>query len=1057
MHAQIFSYQQFNSAQLIDHSKIYDFCQDRNLIYYFGTEEGLIYYNGESFFPIREIGDLEINGKVKAITALENQILFTYNASLYKYNSIDSSINRLLEKIEIIKLQTVNKDVYLSTSNALFKLLDFNQGTIDTVFHDVTTEINDWIINKNNIIIATTDGLVTIEKQAMKINRNWSFLNAISLNRNSDTTLLVLGKQKAGSAELYKFNEKDISKEIDLKLKNPVDIYFSYLGNTWIADESGEIILYNGFSFIDFKNDNPIDDFPILKFKEDLEGNLWVLGIGSILRVKVNSAFKGRKFPGILSVESNQGDIMYLSKHQIQITNPVFKDRNFRIPNSMKIKDTPAPFYHQGEWFINGNSGLLKLDKNTLIPVDSDERINLITKIGNKLFGLGPEGIFSVHDNFTMNEIIIERNKISQQKISPNGNKIYFLNNSSELTVISEDILKTFKLTDQFVKDFKKLSFFNGILGNHQASQVQLLKGNNELEIIDLAKELDIPNINIYNLFLDSKENLWISTNTEIIRISFTNANQTSSIQNVDFYSINDNLYSSYFKEVVEVEDGSLYFLNNNFITIFNPLLENPNLVNPGIILKRANAISFDRFNNPQDTINLQSINKKPLAYGSIIQIEASVITSINKSKSKINYRIKDINQDWITVNNDNLITIFDIPVGEHIIELKAVSSDDIESAETISIQVQVERPFWKEYWFYLLIIVLLLIIGFLIYRSIINFQDNTTKELHEKLDKELDDLEKRTHLQILKAERLKQLNELITSQKSELEKKNKQIESQKYELSLTNGQIKKQKDLLEETSSKLKASINYAQRIQNALMSTEIEIKEAIDTSFVYFQPRDVVSGDFYWFNKKTDPNGDELYILAAVDCTGHGVPGAIVSVVGMNLLNNITNLKGITDPGEILFELNEDIITNLRQNETQVNDGMDMSIVTINPKTKQVKFAGAKNPLMYVENGELIRIRGDKFAIGGQQREKDRNYVTHTIDPSDQPRMYYLFSDGYQDQFGGEKGFKFLTSNFKNLLLEIHNKPVLDQKEILYQRINEWKGDYHQTDDMLVIGFRF
>jgi serine phosphatase RsbU (regulator of sigma subunit) len=134
------------------------------------------------------------------------------------------------------------------------------------------------------------------------------------------------------------------------------------------------------------------------------------------------------------------------------------------------------------------------------------------------------------------------------------------------------------------------------------------------------------------------------------------------------------------------------------------------------------------------------------------------------------------------------------------------------------------------------------------------------------KLDEKLEDLERRSHLQILKSERLKQLNELITSQKGELEKKNKQIESQKYELSLTNDQIKKQKDLIEETSNKLKSSINYAQRIQNALMSTEVEVKKAIDDSFIYFLPRDVVSGDFFWFNKVKNDKGEEVWKLIPI-----------------------------------------------------------------------------------------------------------------------------------------------------------------------------------------------
>jgi len=521
-------------------------------------------------------------------------------------------------------------------------------------------------------------------------------------------------------------------------------------------------------------------------------------------------------------------------------------------------------------------------------------------------------------------------------------------------------------------------------------------------------------------------------------------------------YNKMDFLYSTFFIDVKKDPSGILWFINPNGISLFNPLKEIPNLIAPGLLIKKAYAYTLDNFKNPSDTINLLTDNAR-IQTDAIVVIEAMVINHLNNEKSQISYRNISINQSDIRISSNEKIILTDLEDGRNTIAIKAINSDGVQSINEEMINMTVIPPIWKRNWFYLSSVLSLLLLGFIGYRTVISIKNSRAKELEDELHKGLEDLEKKSHLQVLKAERLKQLNELITSQKGELEKKNTQIESQKYELSLTNQQIKKQKDLLEETSSKLKSSINYAKRIQNALMSTEVEIKKAFKESFVYFLPRDVVSGDFFWFSKAYNEKNEELHILAAVDCTGHGVPGAIVSVVGMNLLNNITKLKKIYDPGQILTEMNADIIADLRQDETQVNDGMDMTIVTYNTATNQLYFAGAKNPLMYVEDGELIRIKGDKYAIGGQQRGADRDFQTYHLDLTDgKKRSFYLFSDGYQDQFGGEKGFKYLTGNFKKLLVNIHDKEVLEQKTILHEEIEDWKEGYQQTDDILVIGFK-
>jgi len=264
-------------------------------------------------------------------------------------------------------------------------------------------------------------------------------------------------------------------------------------------------------------------------------------------------------------------------------------------------------------------------------------------------------------------------------------------------------------------------------------------------------------------------------------------------------------------------------------------------------------------------------------------------------------------------------------------------------------------------------------------------------------------------------------------------------------------NEITVQKEIIEAKNQSITESINYAKRIQDAALPRVEEIKESIPDSFIYFKPRDIVSGDFYWFLKV-----EQKIVVTAADCTGHGVPGAFMSLIGNDLLNEIVNSRGVLESDKILNELHDSVRKALRQEENKSRDGMDLALCVIDIENKKLQFSGAKNPLVYFKNGEMTVIKGDKYPIGGVQFQLDRNYTRHEVDLSE-PIMIYIFSDGYQDQFGGEKSEKFMSKNFKVLLQEIHQKPIEDQKRILDERFKEWKGNRSQIDDILIMGMRF
>lgn len=263
-------------------------------------------------------------------------------------------------------------------------------------------------------------------------------------------------------------------------------------------------------------------------------------------------------------------------------------------------------------------------------------------------------------------------------------------------------------------------------------------------------------------------------------------------------------------------------------------------------------------------------------------------------------------------------------------------------------------------------------------------------------------------------------------------------------------AEIVKQKEIIEAKNQSITESINYAKRIQQAALPATDDIKKVLPESFILFRPRDIVSGDFYWFREK-----EHKIILTAVDCTGHGVPGAFMSLIGNDILHELIDARGLTEPDKILNELHHGVRRALRQDDNNSREGMDMAFCVFDKKEKTISFSGARNPLICIRNNEMEVIKGDRQAIGGTQRERDRHFTKHVISIESET-MIYIFSDGYQDQFGGEKGSKFMSKRFKELLFEIHKEDITKQYEILTKTLDDWKGDNAQIDDILVIGIR-
>ncbi|MBN4051178.1 tetratricopeptide repeat protein [bacterium AH-315-M05] len=268
------------------------------------------------------------------------------------------------------------------------------------------------------------------------------------------------------------------------------------------------------------------------------------------------------------------------------------------------------------------------------------------------------------------------------------------------------------------------------------------------------------------------------------------------------------------------------------------------------------------------------------------------------------------------------------------------------------------------------------------------------------------------------------------------------------------------QKKDIETKNKDITDSIRYAENIQHAILPTDEQIKELLPDSFVLFKPKDIVSGDFYWIaaidSQGSPPAGGRGVLIAACDCTGHGVPGAFMSMMINSLLNEVVNDLGITKPNEILYEVRKGIINSLKQKgeSGEQKDGMDAALCSIDFENMKLEYAGANNPLYLIRKGKLQQIKADKQPVGFLTEEQ-KPFTNHkiTLQKGD---TIYIFSDGYQDQFGGEKDKKFMAKRFRELLLSIQDKLMDEQKEILNKAIKDWQGNSAQVDDILVIGVK-
>ncbi|HEY1038803.1 MAG TPA: SpoIIE family protein phosphatase, partial [Bacteroidia bacterium] len=499
---------------------------------------------------------------------------------------------------------------------------------------------------------------------------------------------------------------------------------------------------------------------------------------------------------------------------------------------------------------------------------------------------------------------------------------------------------------------------------------------------------------------------LWLGTDKGVNKVKL-NANLEP--ESILYFSSENGFISNEVNQngVFIDEQDNVWFCTIEGITRYNPKQDWAHSIPPKLVINDL-KLSYQHVDWSLYADSLNPSNDLPvdlsLSYKNnnlSFSFQATTVDNI-----KYQFMLEGNDDNWSPLTSKNEAVFTNIPPGHYTFKVKAVNSSGIWSKDVVTYSFEIRPPFWKTWWFYTLCVVVILggFIAFIRYRT------------------------------------------------AQLEKEKKVLE-QKVEERTT--ELKESNHKLSDALHDIKDSINYAERIQRAMLPADATIQRNLTRSFILFKPRDVVSGDFYWFSRR-----DGIDYIAAVDCTGHGVPGAFMSMVGSSLLNEIILTKNTTDPSEILALLNRGVQDALKQRENQTRDGMDLALCAINYEQRTFKYAGANRSLWIIRNSEgateVEEIKATKCAIGGFTDES-QHYTTHEIQLKESDTIY-MSSDGYADQFGGANGKKLMTKRFKEILLAIQNQDMSMQKKTLDMEITEWMGDSHeQVDDILVVGIKF
>jgi ligand-binding sensor domain-containing protein/serine phosphatase RsbU (regulator of sigma subunit) len=1066
----IMTVEKFGLEEGLSQSAVNCMIQDSSGIIWIGTQDGLNKFDGYNFTTFRHepfdknslssnyIWDIEEDNDGNLWIA--TQLGFNkYTKSTGKFQSFyHNSFDTTSLSSNVVYNILIDSDhrIWVLTSESFDEFLPETEVFLR---HKYFKDSNTNLSNYNNLAIyedsqkriwvGTKDGLNYFDKNTEKFKRYFNSDDNSSLSNNeiraiyedSDYNIWIgtqngLNKLNQSSNTFDRYYFKNNTSELKLNIIRSISE--TQDGTLWIGTD-------NGLKIMDISNP-VIQDFSnieIIGIKEkisaiisDLSGIMWIAGWKGIYKVDI----RPKKFQyfgkneGSNSYELSDNYIYsifvdnlnqiwagslgvnIINKSTKKVYNCQSKDFNYCISDAYVFC-----FYHSNDnkLWIGTNNGLYiyDLDANKFIAFKDIFNIQEINSFNNNRITSiiedldGNFWISSYNGLYKINKTgITTYNKAETQENGLTSNEIYSLLVDSDGVLwigTVEGLNKYVKETDSFIwytynaEEGKGLSN-NSVLQVFECSQGFIWigtesglnkfdKNDNSFEYFTCNKTNFI-NDYIYSILEDNNNNLWLSTNKGIVKF-----NKIS--HEIVTYGIKDGLQDYEFNlgACYKTKNGEMFFGGVNGFNSFFPDSMKINTITPKTVITKF--IKSD--NDKESEVFFDSIYSIELKYHENFTIYFSLPEYTKPENNQFQYKLEGITDEWSVPSYQHFANFSQLKPGTYTFQVRGANSDAQWNLESAVLKIEIIPPFYMTdfaYTIYILLGILLILLVF---------------------------------LYITRNMRIE--NQILV----EKTKASKEIEKHKEELELKNTNITD--------------SIHYAKIIIDAMLPSENILKKLIPDSFILFLPKDIVSGDFYWFIERNNK-----IFIAAVDCTGHGVPGAFMSIVGIDLFRNIIN-KGIYEPSEILNKMNEevaDVFEPENGNQT-LKDGMDLGFCVIDKKTKTMTYSGAYNPLYLIRNNSLIEFKANRFSVGLISNGANQAFTSETYQLLDND-VIYLFSDGYTDQFGGNEAKKFKFRRFRHLLLSIHNLHSEEQKIRLTETYIDWKGKHEQVDDILIIGLK-
>lgn len=869
--------------------------------------------------------------------------------------------------------------------------------------------------------------------------------SVLTLKRLDTTTMVALTNEGINLIEISSGNCKLISEKEYFSIENAPSLvsYFNkdketnascYLsdskGDQWMGTDNGLLRKPKGTNqWTTYKNElydpNSISADEVTSLMEDRGGVIWVgTSLGGVCKwdrlnegillyrnnpilpntlsnSKVRSFFEDSK--GRIWVGTVSGGLNLWNKET-----DVFTHWNTESDAGLNNNHIREVTEWQGKHVVATDGGGLQTFspdvspiKFTNLPIEGmepDARVWDIHANGNELWiATYDQGLFLLKENVvTHYNDDIDTEKVTWVTSDTKGN-IWVATFGSGLYLKTETGFLNWNTSNSSISDDRIYSIVHGENSLFLGTKGGVNQFQIDSEVFTSYSVRDgLPNETVMGIITDNNDGLWITTNRGICHFMLSGEKVTN-------YDINDGLQNNEFlvHSFLKLSTGEMLF---GGINGFNVIAENGLSINPyppQIVLTNFTIESGDW---TSDT----SISKKKLIelehYQNEFAFEFAALGYAGLENNTYSYIMEGFDDDWKMSDKRRFSQYTNLPNGKYVFKVKAANNDGVWNETPASIRLIVHPAYWQTMWFKITAILISILALFTFYRL-------RTRQMQKRNN-------------ILEREVTLRTKEVV-AQKKEIEDKN---------------------HMIEEAFKDIQDSIMYAKRIQHAILPPDKIIKEHLTDSFILFLPKDIVAGDFYWFAIE-----ENKVLFAAADCTGHGVPGALVSVLCNNALNRAVREYGILNPGEILDKAREIIVKEFEMSEEEVKDGMDIALCSL--EGNKLQYAGAHNPLWIVRKGEILETKANKEPVG--KFEKPTPFITHEIELEKEDTIY-LFSDGYADQFGGEKGKKFKSTTFKKLLLDINGNSMDKQKALINDVFEEWKGSLEQLDDVCVIGVR-